>query len=109
MVIDHSHILLDEGEIDFDIDVTEWPQEELIFGYHSNFYTFMDHNTIGQALKALEKVDKNALEPILNSVPTVWGATQNELENLADCIVLRAELMQDWFEESILGQGILEL
>ena len=104
VVIDHGHIIIDPYQTEISIDANEWPNEEKIYGYHPLFATFLNQSSVDHALEAIEQVDRSSLEPIFSSIPRVWGISDTELDNLANCMECRARNMKDWFKSSILDQ-----
>jgi len=101
--IDHTHCFV---EIDFEEAELAEPaiQDPSIFGCFPEFEPFITAASVRAAVRQLERLPRQFVEEVVDSVPRDWGLSGPARAALTEFICLRAEYVVENIEENLIKQ-----
>lgn len=102
LVIDHTHAIA-EATLSDELGQS-WIDEQIVYGYFSQFVPFIKRDDVNRAIMTIQSVDATALDHICGGVPSSWGMTNGLKIRLIDALLKRASRLHSWLPGAIFGQ-----
>lgn len=108
LVIDHSHCFV-EGAIEDEIGDAHFVDDARIYGRFPEFEAYLKEAPLRQAVGKMTSIDAAAIAEIVNSIPGVWGPSQQTRNTWIAQIMARQMHIATSVIDTLVAQGQMDV